>query len=262
MSTQRPVSTLCLPHELNFFVGGSEAWAITHEAWSRDDILVDRPGKALWICGTSFPAGTTCQVSALESEVQAPTEGVSKRFLATLNGHARHPRGFAQVLPAPTSVPDHSPHVPWPVPPYNLSLQNDMSGTLGSAYLHLSTHGLSCISSGSVHCCPCSIFCDSRCTANLIAQCGKVFAHRTAAVGRMSLHASSAHSTRAPHSACTMSRFAPCEFGRLNAPGWQVTRRIHVHFSAAVCAHVLIISSFPTRSIHSPTSSITLISYL
>lgn len=36
-------------------------------------------------------------------------------------------------------------HVPWPVPRNNLSLQNDIYGALGSAYLRLSIHGLSCL---------------------------------------------------------------------------------------------------------------------
>ena len=138
MSTQRLAAS---PTHLNLFGGGSEAWAITHKAWSRNDILVDQAGKALWICGTRLPPGTTCQVSALESKAQAATEGVSKRFLATLNGlaniHAASLRYCRRQLLFLTT------HLHWLVPRNNLSLQNDMYGALGSAYLHLSIHGLS-----------------------------------------------------------------------------------------------------------------------
>ena len=39
---------------------------------------------------------------------QAPTEGVSKRILGNSQRPCTHPRGVAQVLPAPTPVPDQS----------------------------------------------------------------------------------------------------------------------------------------------------------
>lgn len=50
-------------------------------------------------------------------------------------------------------------------------------GTLGSAYLHLSIHDLSCLQCGSLQSCLCSIFWNSRCTGNIDRTIGKVFAH-------------------------------------------------------------------------------------
>jgi hypothetical protein len=104
---------------------------------------------------------------------QASTEGVSKRFLATLKFstamRAIHAR-LAQVLPAPTPLPDQSCCIG---PSRKTTFSLAKSGALGSAYLHLSIHGLSRLLCGSVQRCLCSNFCDSRCTGNIDRTCGK-----------------------------------------------------------------------------------------
>jgi hypothetical protein len=196
-------------------------------AWSRNDILVDQPGKAWWTRGTALPA---------EPLTRSPQRtGVNRGSLETLlgnfqvlNGHARHPRGLLRYCRRQRLC--LTSHVALARParqPFFLA----KSGALPLRIrVPAAVHSQSFTSSNVDQCsaafapsAPFSVILDARekSIAHAESVCALRYTRGPAVTPRLArLFA------RAPHSACPMSQFALCESGRLNAPVCQVTRRI------------------------------------
>jgi hypothetical protein len=177
-----------------------------------------------WNCSSG---GTTYQVSATHRRQPRESRNASWQLSSSQRPCEASTR-LAQVLPAPTPLPDQSRCIG---PSRKTTFFLAKSGALPLRIrVPAAVHSQSFTSSNVDQCsaafapsAPFSVILDARekSIAHAESVCALRYTRGPAVTPRLArLFA------RAPHSACPMSQFALCESGRLNAPVCQVTRRI------------------------------------